>query len=258
MAGFGFFGVMVVAICLLTLGNGTLIFDGITFMMLLAAVPCAFFVVAWLDEKLGGKNRGFALAGVLCVLLFLAGVATREPIEDSLNDVAGDSLQLEEPEATINKRDDSGREVESAPEDIVDASPSNGGGARRLPEYADERWQTTVPELLAIPESQRWYNARSSMGTNCTVVGPVVNVYQAMDATGMPVFVDIGEAYPSAGNVTLVIWAQDVDPFLEMLNAVDDGDAWLSVTGYLNNYEGMPQFNTAMSGIEFTWWTNVS
>lgn len=109
-----------------------------------------------------------------------------------------------------------------------------------------------------MPESERWYNARDHMGTTCTVVGPVVNVYQATDEAGMPVFVDIGEEYPSSGNVTLVIWAQDIDPFLDMLNDVDDGGAWISVTGYLNNYEGMPQFNTSMSGIEFTWWTNVS
>ena len=96
------------------------------------------------------------------------------------------------------------------------------------------------------------------MGTTCTVVGPVVDVYQAVDEAGAPVFVDIGEAYPSSGNVTLVIWAQDIDPFLDMLNAVDDGGAWLSVTGYLNNYEGMPQFNSAMSDIHFRWWTDVS
>lgn len=262
MVGFGIFGVAVVAMCLLGLGNGTLILDGVTLVMLLVAVPCALLAVAWLDEKLGGKNRGFALAGVLCVALFLAGVATREPVDAPSVNTSDDSAQSNEIDSVVDEDYDYGYDPESAFDDEADptsdSSLSSGGGARRIPQYEDERWQTTVPELVAVPESERWYNARDHMGTTCTVVGPVVNVYQATDEAGMPVFVDIGEEYPSGGNVTLVIWAQDIDPFLDMLNVVDDGGAWISVTGYLNNYEGMPQFNTSMSGIEFTWWTNVS
>lgn len=126
------------------------------------------------------------------------------------------------------------------------------------PTYENELWPTRNADLLAVPEENRWHNAAQHMGTTCTVVGPVANVYQAKQSQGMPIFVDIGQSYPSSGNVTLLIWAQDADPFMEMLNAVDDGGAWLSVTGYLNNYEGMPQFNSAMSWIEFQWWTNVS
>lgn len=261
MAGLGLFGVAVVAICLLTLGNGTLILDGVTFVMLLLAVPCAFIPVAWLNEKLGSKNRGLAVVGAFCVGLFLIGVATREPVETPPSDDSEEISQTDERDSVVNEDYDYGFDPESvldAQEPPTSDSTPSGGGVRRVPRYEDERWPISNPELTSVPEDQRWYNARSHMGTTCTVVGPVVDVYQAADEAGAPVFVDIGEAYPSSGNVTLVIWAQDIDPFLDMLNAVDDGGAWLSVTGYLNNYEGMPQFNSAMSSIQFTWWTNVS
>lgn len=118
--------------------------------------------------------------------------------------------------------------------------------APEVPDYdfEDERayepenpyWPTTAPELLAIPEEQRWYNARSQIGTNCTIAGPVAEVYQATQSQGMPIFVDIGEPYPSPNRVTLVVWADSLSNFEEMLNEVSQGDAWLSITGYLSSY----------------------
>lgn len=125
------------------------------------------------------------------------------------------------------------------------------------PQYEDSRWPTTNPELLAMPESNRWYNAWDSAGTSCTIAGPVVNVYQAKESSGMPIFIDIGTKYPSSNSVTLVVWADQYDDFSQMINAVDDGGAWLSVTGYLGVYNGMLQFN-ADDPLEYTWWTNVS
>lgn len=261
LVGWGLFGVIMVAIFMLGLGNGTVVLGSVTFMMLLAAAPGAFIAATYLNDKLGGKNRGYAVAGALCVTLFALGFVMREPVETPSPDVPEEALQAEESGSVVDEDYDYGFDPESVLGDqdpLPSDSDPSGGGARRVPQYEDERWPTTAPELTSIPEDQRWYNARNHMGTNCTVVGPVVNVYQATNEAGAPVFVDIGEAYPSDGNVTLVIWAQDIDPFLEMLNAVDDGGAWLSVTGYLNNYEGMPQFNSAMSDIQLTWWTNVS
>ena len=126
------------------------------------------------------------------------------------------------------------------------------------PEYEDPLWPTTNSQLLAIPESERWYNAAQHVGTTCTVAGPVVNVYQAKESRGMPIFVDIGEAYPSSRSVTLLIWAEALSDFEEMLNEVDDGDAWISVTGYLGTYEGRLQFNIDDGPVQYTWWTHVS
>ncbi|MEC4175033.1 hypothetical protein VJ918_05220 [Adlercreutzia sp. R21] len=123
---------------------------------------------------------------------------------------------------------------------------------RRLEESTPE----AIAERLGIPQSQLWYNAGNHIGETCTIAGPVVNVYQARDANGMPIFVDIGAAYPSDDRVTLVIWAEHYDDFAEMLNAVDHGGAWLSVTSYLDVYEGSLQMNSD-NGCDYTWWTEV-
>ena len=122
----------------------------------------------------------------------------------------------------------------------------------RLEESAPE----AIAERLGIPQSHLWYNAGNHIGEARTVAGPVVNVYQAKDANGMPIFVDIGSAYPSDNRVTLVIWAEHYDDFAEMLNAVDHGGAWLSVSSYLDVYEGSLQMNSD-NGCEYTWWTEV-
>ena len=72
----------------------------------------------------------------------------------------------------------------------------------------------------------------------------------------MPIFIDIGAAYPSNNRVTLVVWGEHYDDFAEMINAVDHGNAWLSVTSYLEVYEGSLQMNSD-NGCDYTWWTDV-
>ena len=128
----------------------------------------------------------------------------------------------------------------------------------KTPTYEDSRWPTRNSELLAIPESNRWYNAWGSAGTYCTVAGPVVNVYQATESNGMPIFIDIGAAYPSDESVSLVIWGDQYYDFEQMINDVDNGGAWISVTGYLSVYEGRLQFDAGDGYIEYTWWTHTN
>ena len=123
-------------------------------------------------------------------------------------------------------------------------------------ERLEESTPEAIAERLGIPQSHLWHNAGNHIGEACTVAGPVVNVYQAKDANGMPIFVDIGSAYPSDNRVTLVIWAEHYDDFAEMLNAVDHGGAWLSVSSYLDVYDGSLQMNSD-NGCEYTWWTGV-
>ena len=122
------------------------------------------------------------------------------------------------------------------------------------PAYEDPRWPTTNPQLLAIPEAERYYNAWNHVWTTCTVAGPVVNVYQAKDSAGMPIFISIGASYPSSDCVTLVVWADAYNDFAEMINDVDSGGAWLSVTGYLSEYNGGLQFDISDGYIEYRWW----
>ena len=127
------------------------------------------------------------------------------------------------------------------------------GGNTAAP-AVDPRWPTTNQSLLAIPEGQRWYNGWAVAGTNCTLAGPVVRVYQAQNEAGAPIFIDMGEAYPSTNGVTLLVWGDQYYDFAEMIDAVDDGGAWLSVSGYLSVYNGRLQFDAGEGPVQYTWW----
>lgn len=122
--------------------------------------------------------------------------------------------------------------------------------------YVDPRWPTTNSQLLAIPEEQRWYNAWGSVETTCTIAGPVIDVYQATNEYGAPIFVNIGADYPDPDCVTLVIWADDEAEFDSTLHDIDHGNAWISVTSYLTTYNGYLQFSTD-NYVEWTYWTGV-
>ena len=122
--------------------------------------------------------------------------------------------------------------------------------------YVDPRWPTTNSQLLAIPEEQRWYNAWGSVETTCTIAGPVIDVYQATNEYGAPIFVNIGADYPDPDCVTLVIWADDEAEFDSTLHDIDHGNAWISVTSYLTTYNGYLQFSTD-TYVEWTYWTGV-
>ena len=137
LVGWGVFGVAAVAICLLALGNGTLILDGVTLMMLLAAAPGALIAVVSLNDKLGGKNRGYAVAGALCVTLFALGFVMREPVETPSPDVPEEALQAEESGSVVNEDYDYGFDPESVLGDQV--SPTVGLGPVR------RRRQTRTP-----------------------------------------------------------------------------------------------------------------
>ncbi len=123
------------------------------------------------------------------------------------------------------------------------------------PPPVDPLWPTRDPELLAVPESERWYTAHERVGTTTTVVGPVVRVYQATQSQGMPIFVDIGVTYPDSRSVALVIWADAYPDVAEMLDEVSGGGAWLSVTGYLSTYRGRAQLDIDDGPVEYRWWT---
>lgn len=122
--------------------------------------------------------------------------------------------------------------------------------------YVDPRWPTTNSQLLAIPEEQRWYNAWGSVETTCTIAGPVIDVYQATNEYGAPIFVNIGADYPDPDCVTLVIWADDEAEFDSTLHDIDHGNAWISATSYLTTYNGYLQFSTD-NYVEWTYWTEV-
>lgn len=188
------------------------------------------------------KRNSFALILLACALFALSGFGRGELPREETN-VSEVDVVAEETNAD-GSFEESFRSLEAE-------------GARHSVQrsaYDDPRWPTTNLQLLAIPEEDRYYNAWNHVWTNCTVAGPVVNVFQAKDSAGAPIFISIGANYPSRDCVTLVVWADAYYDFAEMINAVDDGDAWLSVTGYLSEYNGGLQFDISDGYVEYTWW----
>ena len=121
--------------------------------------------------------------------------------------------------------------------------------------YQNPSWPTTNPELLAIPESDRWYNASSRIGEYGTIAGPVRSVYQAKGSAGMPVFINIGADYPSSERAQVVLWAEDVPYCEDMLHAIDHGGAWVAFTGQISLYNGVPEINFSDGPVSWTIWT---
>jgi hypothetical protein len=72
----------------------------------------------------------------------------------------------------------------------------------------------------------------------------------------MPVFIDIGAEYPSTSRVQIIIWGEVVPEFEEMLNQIDHGNAWVSFTGNIGEYNGAVQIDTS-DGCSYTYWTGV-
>jgi hypothetical protein len=128
---------------------------------------------------------------------------------------------------------------------------------REEPTYADPLWPTTNSELLTIPEADRWYNSWNKIGTYGTIAGPVAGVFQATDSPGMPVFVNIGNDYPSANRAQIIIWEERVSEFEDMLYQIDHGNAWVAVTGYIGEYGGVAQIDVNDGYTEWRWWTGV-
>lgn len=119
----------------------------------------------------------------------------------------------------------------------------------------DPLWPTTNPQIEAIPESARWYTALDRVGETGTIAGPVCEIYQAVNSNGMPVFIDIGNGYPNQNRAQIVIWGERVSEFESMLNQIDDGGAWVSVTGYISVYDGVAQIDVNDGYTEWKWWT---
>lgn len=162
-------------------------------------------------------------------------------------------------ESTASTSNDS-PQSEPEPTDSSASGYEAGPSYNTEPAYEDERWPTNNSQLLAIPESQRWYNASSLVGTNCTVAGPVVNVYQATGSRGAPIFVQIGAKYPDPDCVEMLIWADQLDSGYEgLLNDISNGsNPWVSVSGYLSSYEGTMQFNSNDGPLSWTVWPDAN
>lgn len=124
------------------------------------------------------------------------------------------------------------------------ASPDTG------PTYSDPRWPTSNPELLAIPEADRWYNSWKRVGSYGTIAGPVASVAYLDNR----VMINIGADYPDPSRAQVVIWPEYVQDFQDTLSDIDHGGAWLSISGQIGHYDGVPQIDPGDGPVEWRWW----
>lgn len=92
-----------------------------------------------------------------------------------------------------------------------------------------------------------WTTARDRVGEVIAIAGPVVRVAVRDDVRGRPVFITVGQAFPSRQRVDLVIWQGDRGEFLPLL---DQGLEGRDVCAFakVGQREGVPQMVLKAAG----------
>lgn len=223
-------------------------------------------LVAWLYDITGGL---LLAALVLSLMAAAAAVSAYVSRQKALYWVAigivvlsvwaartGASYRAEKSLDERMQSTESAKQLSTSDANDPPSVPSGGLTETELesePAYSDERWPTTSPELLAIPEADRWYSSRTKVGSVGTIAGPVASVVPL----GNRVMINIGEDYPNPDRAQVVIWREDVSEFRDLLSAIDHGGAWISIRGRISSYDGVAEIDVGDSRVEYTWWTNV-
>lgn len=156
-----------------------------------------------------------ALMGLLLVLFF----HSRSPT----NEVSAQRLMLEA--------------VEQPEQVLPQAVEAPAQAARPAPEPA------TSPATLAgssCAEPLPWNSASEHVGQVIAIVGPVSRVAVREDVRGKPVFITVGQPFPSRQRVDLVIWEGQRGEFFALLEQ-DLERREVCVFGEVSEREGVPQ-----------------
>lgn len=85
-----------------------------------------------------------------------------------------------------------------------------------------------------------WQEARNRVGSTVAMLGPVVRVTVRDDIRGKPVFITLGQPFPSRQRLDVVIWEGQREPFASLLaSGLEGRDA--CVLGEIVMREGVPQ-----------------
>ena len=127
---------------------------------------------------------------------------------------------------------------------------------KKLRGHTGSDYTTSSFRPAGISESDLWYNAHGKIGQYGTIAGPVSSVYQAKNSPGQPTFINIGNPYPNSNRAQIVIWAEQRGACADLLNDISHGKAWVSFTGYISLYNGVPEINLSDGYTEWQWWVN--
>lgn len=84
-----------------------------------------------------------------------------------------------------------------------------------------------------------WSEASDYVGQTETVYGTVKSIRFCPDENGTPIFINIGEDYPSENRLTAVLWNGDSNLFDRMSD--EFSDRTVAITGDISLYDNVPQ-----------------
>ena len=111
---------------------------------------------------------------------------------------------------------------------------------------SDEQNSTEPTETSSVETTEEfddsipWEEAGEYIGEHVTVVGEIVDAYQATDSNGSPTFIDMGASYPDSNRVTLLIWEENLYNFDDDPETMYMGET-VAVTGTVSTYDGTIQ-----------------
>ena len=107
-----------------------------------------------------------------------------------------------------------------------------------LAERASERNEHELQHLrdMSVPYEDAW----DFLGETYMIEGTIADISRAVDSTGSPTFIDLGEAYPSTNRASIVIWEEHLDDVSIVLDELSIGDS-IFVEGYIDSYDGVIQ-----------------
>jgi micrococcal nuclease len=98
----------------------------------------------------------------------------------------------------------------------------------------------TATAVVACANAIAWPEAKSYVGQQVTVQGPLAGAKYARTSRGKPTFLDIGNPYPSPDRFTVLIWGDARDAFPSPPEQMYAGKT-VCVTGMVEDYEGGPE-----------------
>jgi hypothetical protein len=96
------------------------------------------------------------------------------------------------------------------------------------------------PTAAACGGARDWSRAGDLVGQQVTLSGPVVAATYRRSSTGRPTFIDVGQRFPDANRLVVVVWGRDRDAFPQPPESAYQGKT-IAVTGEVTEFRGSAQ-----------------
>ncbi|MGI8708456.1 MAG: hypothetical protein ACR2LG_09685 [Actinomycetota bacterium] len=94
--------------------------------------------------------------------------------------------------------------------------------------------------------SQAWQSVRRHLGVPIRVNARVASVHYASSSNGRPTFINLGNRYPNANRVTVLIWGQNRRNFPRAPERMFRRGQTICVQGVAEMYRGSPEIEVSL------------